>query len=92
MKVVRDELSLTKSQIGWTIIASVAITVLARLVIGWLCDRVGPRLTYTWLLIMGSLPVMGVGFAYNFETFLIFRLLIGGERLLASTQFKPTVD
>ena len=77
MKVVRDELSLTKSQIGWTIIASVAITVLARLVIGWLCDRVGPRFTYTWLLILGSLLVMGIGFAYNFETFLLFRLLIG---------------
>ena len=58
MKVVRDELGLTKEQIGNTIIASVAITVVARLFIGWLCDRVGPRLTYTWLLVLGSLPVI----------------------------------
>ncbi len=77
MKVVRDELALSQSQVGWCIIASVAITVLARLVIGWLCDRVGPRLTYTWLLIVGSLPVMGIGLAQDFTTFLIFRLLIG---------------
>jgi len=42
MKVVRDELGLTQSQIGWSIIASVAMTVIARLLIGWLCDRIGP--------------------------------------------------
>ncbi|MEZ6126836.1 MAG: hypothetical protein R3C49_27280 [Planctomycetaceae bacterium] len=46
-----------------------AITVLARLFIGWLCDRVGPRIAYTWLLILGSLPVMGIGFAHDFQTF-----------------------
>jgi NNP family nitrate/nitrite transporter-like MFS transporter len=77
MAVVREELSLTKEQVGWSIIASVAITILARLVIGWLCDRFGPRLTYTWLLVLGSLPVMGIGLAHDFQTFLIFRLLIG---------------
>lgn len=77
MAVVRDELGLTKTQIGNTIIASVAITILARLFIGWLCDRIGPRLTYTGLLIVGSIPVMGIGFAHSYETFLLFRLAIG---------------
>jgi NNP family nitrate/nitrite transporter-like MFS transporter len=77
MSIVREELELTKSQIGWSIIASVAITVIARLFIGWACDRIGPRLVYTWLLILGSLPVMGIGLAYDFQTFLIFRLMIG---------------
>ncbi len=77
MAVVRDELSLTKEQVGWSIIASVAITILARLAIGWMCDRFGPRLSYTWLLILGSLPVMGIGFAHDFQSFLIFRLMIG---------------
>lgn len=77
MAVVRDELSLTKQQVGWSIIASVAITIVARLLIGWLCDRFGPRLTYTWLLVLGSLPVMGIALAHDFQTFLIFRLLIG---------------
>lgn len=77
MKVVRDELALTKEQIGWCIIASVAITILARLLFGWLCDRIGPRLSYTGLLLLGSVPVMGIGLAHSFETFLVFRLLIG---------------
>lgn len=42
MKVVREEMSLTREQIGWCIIGSVSITVFARLFIGWLCDRIGP--------------------------------------------------
>ncbi|MGP9468214.1 MFS transporter [Halomonas sp. TP35] len=77
MAVVRDNLSLTQTQIGNTIIASVAITVIVRLLIGLLCDRLGPRKTYTGLLILGSLPVMGIGFANSFETFLLARLAIG---------------
>lgn len=77
MKVVREEMSLTKEQIGWCIIGSVAITVLARLFIGWLCDRIGPRLAYTWLLLLGSIPVMGIGFASDYTSFLLFRVAIG---------------
>src|SRR5207244_2809714 len=68
MKVVREEMSLTKEQVGWCIIGSVAITVVARLLIGWLCDRLGPRLCYTWLLLLSSLPVMGIGLAWNYES------------------------
>ena len=56
MAIVREDLMLTKAQIGNTIIASVAITVLVRLLIGPLCDKFGSRFTYTWLLILGSLP------------------------------------
>ena len=77
MKIVRDEMALTQSQIGWLVIGSVSVTVVARLLIGWLCDRIGPRLAYTWLLLVGSLPVMGIGLAQSFETFLIFRVAIG---------------
>ena len=44
MTVVRAEMGLTKDQVGWCIIGSVAITVVARMLIGRLCDRFGPRL------------------------------------------------
>lgn len=77
MVVIREELHLTKEQVGWTIIASVAVTVFARFFVGWLCDRVGPRLAYTYLLILGAFPVAGIGLADSFESFLVFRLLIG---------------
>ena len=77
MAIVREDLVLTKAQIGNTIIASVAITVLVRILIGPLCDKIGSRKAYTWLLILGSIPVMGIGFARSYETFLLFRLAIG---------------
>ncbi|MBP64026.1 MAG: MFS transporter [Planctomycetaceae bacterium] len=77
MSVVRDELGLTRSQIGLSIIASVAATVIARVFFGWLCDRIGPRLSYTWLLILGSVPVMAIGLAQDPLTFIFLRLLIG---------------
>lgn len=77
MAVVRDDLGLTKTQIGNTIIASVAVTIVVRLAIGVLCDRIGPRKAYTWLLCLGSLPVMGIGFADSFESFFLARLAIG---------------
>lgn len=92
MPIIREEFALTKSQIGNVIIASVAATVLARLVAGWCCDRFGPRRTYTWLLVIGALPVMAVGLASNYETFLLFRLgisIIGASFVV--TQFHTTM-
>ena len=77
MAIVREDLMLTKTQIGNTIIASVAITVAVRIFIGPLCDRIGARKAYTWLLILGSIPVMGIGLAQDYRTFLLFRLAIG---------------
>lgn len=77
MAVVRDDLELTRSQVGNTIIASVAVTVLARLLIGRVADRLGPRRAYSGLLVLGSIPVMGIGLAQNYEAFLLFRLAIG---------------
>lgn len=77
MPVIREELALTKAQIGNIVISSVAITIFARLLIGWLCDKFGPRITYTYILILGSLPVMGIGLSNSYESFLLFRLAIG---------------
>lgn len=77
MPVVRESLHLTKGQIGNIIIASVSITIFARLLFGWLCDKIGPRLCYTILLIFGSLPVIFIGFSNSYESFLLFRLAIG---------------
>ncbi len=45
MPVIRQELHLTKAQTGNSIIASVALAVFGRLLMGWLCDRIGPRKT-----------------------------------------------
>ena len=98
MAVVREDLGLTKEQIGNTIIASVAITVFVRLLIGPLCDRLGPRRVYRWLLILGAFPVMGIGLSQSYETFLLFRLAIGAigasfviTQVHTSMMFAPNV-
>jgi MFS transporter, NNP family, nitrate/nitrite transporter len=75
--IVREDLQLTQAQVGDSIIAGVFITIIARLIIGPISDRVGPRLTYTFLLLFGSLPVMFIGLSQDFIQFLIFRLMIG---------------
>ena len=77
MPTIRQDLGLTKPQIGNIIIASVSATIIARLFIGRLCDTWGPRKTYTALLLVCSIPVFLVGLANSYETFLLFRLAIG---------------
>ncbi|MBW3538855.1 MAG: MFS transporter [Planctomycetes bacterium] len=77
LAVIRDDLGISTDAIVTTNMAAVASTVLMRLVIGWLCDAFGPRLTYTWLLILGSLPVMLVGLSPDYEMFLLMRMAIG---------------
>lgn len=77
MPTIRENLHLTKSQVGNLVIISVSSTIVARLIIGRLCDTWGPRKTAVRLLIVGSLPVFFVGLANSYETFMIFRAAIG---------------
>ncbi|TDH27326.1 MFS transporter [Segetibacter sp. 3557_3] len=77
MPSIREDLHLTKSQVGNLIIVSVSSTIIARLIIGRLCDTWGPRKTAVRLLIVGSLPVFLVGLANDYTSFLLFRAAIG---------------
>jgi NNP family nitrate/nitrite transporter-like MFS transporter len=77
MPVIRADLHLTATQVANINIAAVAITVLARLAVGPLCDKYGPRSVYTAMLTVGAIPVLGVSLVHTYETFLIARLLIG---------------
>jgi NNP family nitrate/nitrite transporter-like MFS transporter len=77
MPVIKAEFALTKDQIANINIAAVGITILVRLVIGPLCDKYGPRRTYTALLVLGAVPVLGIALAQTYGSFLFLRLLIG---------------
>jgi MFS transporter, NNP family, nitrate/nitrite transporter len=77
MPVIKGQFGLSKDQIANINIAAVGVTVLARLIIGPLCARFGPRLTYTTLLVAGAIPVFGIGLCHGYGWFLFFRLLIG---------------
>src|SRR5882762_9259962 len=77
MPTIRTDLGLSKTQVGSIIIASVSSTILARLIIGRLCDSWGPRRTAVRLLLVGSIPVFLVGLSKDYTSFLLFRLAIG---------------
>ncbi|OEK08144.1 MFS transporter [Flavivirga aquatica] len=74
--VVKD-LGLTPDQKWNSIILAVSGTVFARLLIGKLCDKYGPRLCYTWLLMLGAIPVILCGLVQTPLQFLVCRLFIG---------------
>ncbi len=77
MPLVSESLHLTKAQKGNAAIAAVSATIIARLIVGRLTDKYGPRKVYTWLLVICSLPVMFIGLANDYTSFLLFRLGIG---------------
>ena len=77
MKIAREQLHLTKDQVGNIQIASVSATIVARLLIGRLIDKFGPKLIYTWLLVLCAIPVLLIGTSNSYTSFLLFRLAIG---------------
>jgi MFS transporter, NNP family, nitrate/nitrite transporter len=92
MPLVSEQLHLTKAQKGNVAIAAVSATILARLLVGRLTDKYGPRKVYTWLLVICSIPVMCIGLANSYTSFLLFRLgisVIGASFVL--TQFHTSV-
>lgn len=92
MPVVREDLNLTKEEIGNLVIASVFATIFARVVFGRLCDAIGPRLSYTILLILCGIPLLFIGISNNYESLLVFRFFIGiiGASFVI-TQFHTTM-
>ncbi len=67
MKVIREELALTREQVGWCAIGSVSLTILVRLGIGRLCELFGPRRVYSVFLLLAAVPVAGIGLSQDFR-------------------------
>jgi NNP family nitrate/nitrite transporter-like MFS transporter len=76
-KWVIDDLGITKSQFVTTSQWAVGSTILVRLIIGWLCDKIGPRKAYSAILILGAIPVFLSAFVQNYEQLLLVRVFVG---------------
>ncbi|MEM7138484.1 MAG: MFS transporter [Myxococcota bacterium] len=74
---IGPDLDLSRAQKITAFIASVGVTIIARLVIGAFCDKFGPRKIYVGLLIFGAVAVAGSSFAYDWPSYLFSRLCIG---------------
>lgn len=74
---IADSLSLTKEQVKTLLILNVALTIPARIVIGMLTDRFGPRLVYAALLFVSSIPCFLFAFSTDFAQAALSRFLLG---------------
>lgn len=74
---IAESLGLDKSQVKTLLILNVALTIPARIVIGMLTDKFGPRITYSALLFISSIPCFMFAFADSFAQAAIARFLLG---------------
>ncbi|NMP32452.1 NarK family nitrate/nitrite MFS transporter [Thalassotalea sp. M1531] len=77
LSVIGDSLGLSGSEIKTLLILNVALTIPARIVIGMLTDKYGPRITYAALLAFCSIPCFMFALADTFEQAAIARFLLG---------------
>ncbi|MDO9423746.1 MAG: NarK family nitrate/nitrite MFS transporter [Methylobacter sp.] len=77
MMVIAKTLGMSSSEIKTILILNVALTIPARIVIGILVDKFGPKRTYSTLLAVGSLPCFMFAFATSFEQLALARFLLG---------------
>lgn len=75
--MISESLGLTREQLKTMLILNVALTIPARVVIGMLTDRFGPRKTYSALLAICSIPCFMYALADNFAQAAIARFLLG---------------
>ncbi|MCU7798903.1 MAG: NarK family nitrate/nitrite MFS transporter [gamma proteobacterium symbiont of Lucinoma myriamae] len=75
--VIKETLGLTSQQIKTLLILNVALTIPARIIIGMLVDRFGPKRTYAALLSTGSIPCFMFALADSFEQLALARFLLG---------------
>lgn len=74
---MKESLDLTSQQVKALMILNVALTIPARIVIGMLVDKFGPRRIYSSLLVLSSFIVVGFAFADTYEQLALFRFLLG---------------
>ncbi|HWJ60964.1 MAG TPA: NarK family nitrate/nitrite MFS transporter [Acidimicrobiales bacterium] len=74
---IGDQFHLTKGQLVTLGLCNLALTVPARLVVGSLLDRFGPRRTFSAILVYALIPCLVFATAQDFTTLVIGRLLVG---------------
>jgi len=77
LQAIQETFGLTKSEITTLLILNVALTIPARVIIGMLTDKYGPKLVYSVLLIAMSGPCFMFAFASSYTQLAIARFLLG---------------
>lgn len=77
MPFIQEALGLTDQQAKVLLILNVAMTIPARIVVGMLVDKLGPRIMYTGILVLGGAISIAFAWSNSYEQLAIFRFLSG---------------
>ncbi|MBW4469976.1 MAG: NarK family nitrate/nitrite MFS transporter [Stenomitos rutilans HA7619-LM2] len=75
--VIREDLHLTVAQARTIGLCNLALTIPARIIIGMVLDRFGPRITFSALLIYAAIPCFAFASAQDFNQLVLSRLAMG---------------
>lgn len=74
---IAESLGLTSAEVKTLLILNVALAIPARVIVGMLTDRFGPRLVYATLLALASIPCFAFALSQDFAQAAISRFLLG---------------
>ncbi len=77
MPFIKESLQLSDQQAKVLLILNVAMTIPARIVVGMLVDKLGPRIMYTAILVLGGLISIAFAWADSYQTLALLRFLSG---------------
>lgn len=77
MPFIREALGLTEQQAKVLLILNVAMTIPARIIIGMMVDKYGPRIMFTGILVLGGLVSIAFAWSNNYEQLALTRFLSG---------------
>lgn len=77
MVFIREAFNLDSHQVKALLTLNVALTIPARIIIGILVDKFGPRHVYSGLLVISSFICIAFAMATTFEALALFRFLLG---------------
>ncbi len=77
MPFIKQALALSDAEIKALLILNVALTIPARILVGVLVDKFGPRAIYSMLLVVSSFFAFGFAFSSSYEQLALFRFLLG---------------
>ncbi len=77
MVFIKEAFDLSTAQVKALLILNVALTIPARIIIGILVDKFGPRIIYSGLLVISSFICVGFAMAQSYEQLALFRFLLG---------------
>ena len=77
LQAIADTFGLSKAQIKSLLVLNVSLAIPARIIVGMLTDRYGPRKVYSALLFLAAFPCFAFAFAQNFVQLAMARFILG---------------